>query len=50
VTVKNELTRLVVHGVLHALGYDDKRTKDRKEMFEIQERYVGRYTRKMSAI
>ena len=40
VTLTNELTRLVVHGVLHTLGYDDKRTKQRKQMFDIQERYV----------
>jgi len=41
VAVKNEVARLVIHGVLHALGYDDKRTKQRKKMFELQERYVG---------
>jgi len=50
VSVKNEVTRLVVHGVLHALGYDDKRTKQRKMMFELQERYVGMCNRGMSAI
>jgi len=50
VSVKNEVTRLVVHGVLHALGYDDKRTKQRKIMFELQERYVGMCNRGMSAI
>ena len=36
-----KLTRLVVHGVLHALGYDDKRTKQRKKMFDLQEQYVA---------
>jgi len=50
VTVKNEVTRLIVHGVLHALGYDDKRTKQRKIMFELQEQYVGMCARGMSAI
>jgi rRNA maturation RNase YbeY len=50
VTMKNELARLVIHGVLHALGYEDKRTKQRKEMFELQERYVGRCTRGVLAI
>lgn len=40
VTIVNELTRLVIHGVLHAVGYDDRRTKERKKMFELQERYV----------
>ncbi len=50
VTMKNELARLVIHGVLHALGYDDKRTKQRKKMFELQERYVGMCTRGVLAI
>ena len=50
VTVKNELTRLVIHGVLHSLGYEDKRTKQRKKMFELQERYVGMCTRGELAI
>jgi len=40
VSIANELTRLIVHGVLHAVGYDDRRTKQRKEMFDLQERYV----------
>ncbi|MDE3058271.1 MAG: rRNA maturation RNase YbeY [Bacteroidota bacterium] len=40
VSVRNEAVRLIVHGTLHALGYDDRRTKQRKTMFEKQERYV----------
>ena len=36
----NEVTRLIVHGVLHVLGYDDTRTNQRRVMFERQERYV----------
>jgi probable rRNA maturation factor len=47
VTVRNELTRLVVHGVLHILGYDhpesDERT--RSDMWKRQERIVGRLAR-----
>ncbi len=50
VTVKNELTRLLIHGVLHALGYDDKRTKQRKKMFDLQEKYVGLCARGTPAI
>jgi probable rRNA maturation factor len=41
VTPHNELTRLIVHGTLHALGYSDGSTKDRKLMFEKQEEYVA---------
>lgn len=40
VTMKNELTRLIVHGVLHSLGYDDRTPSLRKKMFDVQERYV----------
>jgi rRNA maturation RNase YbeY len=50
VTIANELTRLLVHGVLHALGYDDKRTNQRKRMFELQERYIVLCARTMKAI
>ncbi len=42
VSRREELTRLVVHGVLHSAGYRDGRTKERQRMFERQERYVGR--------
>lgn len=40
VSVRNEMTRLVVHGVLHALGYDDRSAAKKREMFTVQERYV----------
>lgn len=50
VSIANELTRLIVHGVLHAVGYDDKRTNQRKEMFDLQERYVDLCSRKRRAI
>jgi probable rRNA maturation factor len=41
ITVRNELTRLVVHGTLHAIGYDDSTKKSKKRMDSIQERYVS---------
>ncbi len=41
VTIKNEITRLVVHGTLHAIGYDDTTVKTKKMMDSVQERYVG---------
>jgi probable rRNA maturation factor len=40
VTARNEMIRLIAHGTLHAAGYDDRRTKDKRKMFEKQERYV----------
>ena len=35
--VKQETARYIVHGILHLLGYDDQKPKDRAEMFERQE-------------
>ena len=32
VTLAEELTRLIVHGLLHLKGYDDKEKKERKKM------------------
>ena len=37
----SELRLLVVHGVLHALGYDHEEDADRVEMWARQERYSG---------
>jgi probable rRNA maturation factor len=36
-----ELRLLVVHGVLHLLGYDHEGEEDRREMWTRQERYSG---------
>lgn len=36
-----ELRLLVVHGVLHVLGYDHEDADDRREMWSRQERYSG---------
>lgn len=41
VTKKNELIRLIIHGTLHALGYDDTTPQERKRMEKVQERYVS---------
>lgn len=35
--VERELSRLVVHGTLHLLGYDDQREDNRERMWELQE-------------
>ena len=36
-SMEEELSRLVVHGVLHLLGYDDQTQKDRDAMWRRQE-------------
>ena len=43
VTVQNELIRLVIHGMLHLLGFDDKNVKDKKTMFMHQEKLLRSY-------
>lgn len=39
--VTAELRLLVVHGILHLLGYDHEEDEDRRKMWERQERYSG---------
>jgi probable rRNA maturation factor len=41
VSMRNEMIRLVVHGTLHAIGYDDTKAASKKRMDSIQERYVS---------
>ncbi len=36
-----EVRLLVVHGVLHLLGYDHEGEEERREMWDRQERYAG---------
>ncbi len=46
-TLKAELRRLVIHGVLHVLGYDhpDGETRTASAMWRRQERYLRRFAR-----
>ena len=36
-----ELRLLLVHGILHLLGYDHETSRDRTRMWDLQERYSG---------
>ncbi len=36
-----ELTDLLVHGVLHVLGYDHEHPQDARKMFPLQDKIVG---------
>ena len=38
---KEELSRYLVHGTLHLLGYDDKKPKDKKRMHTRQENILN---------
>ncbi len=41
VTAANEVARLIIHGVLHLLGYDDRGSRPARRMKEREDRYVG---------
>lgn len=41
VSLKNELLRLIVHGILHTVGYDDIEIKEQTKMIRKQEQYVA---------
>jgi probable rRNA maturation factor len=41
VKFNEELVRLIIHGFLHLLGYNDKSKSEKKEMFELQENLLN---------
>jgi probable rRNA maturation factor len=43
VSLKNEVLRVMIHGVLHLLGYDDKTSKERKKMQSLEEMFLSDY-------
>jgi len=45
VTLTNEVSRLVVHGVLHLSGYEDRTRGERKKMTEMENYYLSKLRR-----
>jgi probable rRNA maturation factor len=45
VTYSNEITRLVIHGVLHLLGYRDKNVRDKNRMMLLENQYLLKRTK-----
>lgn len=43
VSFENELLRVLIHGVLHFLGYKDKTTTDEAEMRQKEDECIGLY-------
>lgn len=39
-TIKNEIARLVIHGVLHLVGYNDRTTHQKKKMTKLEDQYL----------
>jgi probable rRNA maturation factor len=44
VTLNSEIMRLIIHALLHLLGYDDEKKKDKDQMFKIQEELVDKFS------
>ena len=40
VSLSNELHRVLIHGVLHLLGYDDKTQSEKKQMTSKEDEYL----------
>ena len=47
VSINNELMRLVIHGILHLIGYDDKTEYQKKIMTEREDYYLNKFYSKM---
>jgi probable rRNA maturation factor len=43
VSVQQELRRVMVHGLLHLLGHNDKSAARRKAMSALEDKYLARY-------
>jgi len=41
-TFVDELHRVIIHGVLHLLGYKDKTPADNKKMTQMEDKYLGK--------
>ncbi len=43
VELNNEVLRLIIHGLLHLLGYDDKDVKEKRKMKRVENKLVNKY-------
>jgi probable rRNA maturation factor len=44
VSYKEEITRLIIHGLLHLAGYDDIEDSDRAEMKKLEDKLTGLFS------
>lgn len=45
ISLRNELSRVIIHGMLHLSGYDDKNVEDRKRMRSAEDYWLERLER-----
>ncbi len=50
VNLDSELIRLIVHGILHLLGYDDKKSSDKKKMKAEEDKLTEKLSKKFKNI
>jgi rRNA maturation RNase YbeY len=50
VSLDNELVRLVIHGVLHLVGYDDKKAAEKKKMKLEEDRLTQNYEKEIKSV
>ena len=43
VTLRKEVVRVIIHGILHLCGYNDQDLEERREMKDKEERYLNEY-------
>jgi probable rRNA maturation factor len=43
VELHNEILRLIIHGLLHLLGYDDKEVKEKRKMKRVENKLVSKF-------
>ena len=44
-TFEKEFKRIIIHGTLHLLGYEDTKNTERKIMRELEEKYLSSFTK-----
>tara|TARA_S200000501_G_scaffold377630_1_gene436699 strand:+ start:3386 stop:3823 length:438 start_codon:yes stop_codon:yes gene_type:complete len=47
VSLNNEISRLIIHGILHLIGFDDTSEVNKKIMFEKQEQLLSNYKKQI---
>jgi probable rRNA maturation factor len=50
ISLKNELSRVMIHGVLHLLGYDDKSEKERNRMRSMEDLLLAEFNTEINEL
>ena len=45
---EEELIRVIIHGILHLVGYEDENSVEKREMNEMENIYIKKYYKKGS--